>query len=277
VTGRASALPRRLARPEPGPPPAARRPAQPPVVGAAAGAGAGNPRRRSAPGPSRRFPDVPTRPRSPAGLPAPQHAWERVTSRSMPNGQPGRPAVLTGCCSSTFVGDPAADRNAWPARGRAAGRLEARSTRGRPSGLLFTVAWGPGYFTERAQGPRSPVPAPRRRCPISSSPVNRRLPPVACHLASDDESRGSSRSEGRARSGRTPPPDRIGRANWASSSVLCAGRQSRNGIRTGAGLPASRQDVKRHPRRSPGAPGTRRCSWGFKSGLRAQPRPAKTT
>jgi hypothetical protein len=256
VTG-ASALPRRLAR-------LTRRrlllgAGAASVVGAAAGAGAGI---RAALGTGQpTVPDVQLGPQ-PAGLPARQHAWDAYLAVDA-DGNPVAP-IFDRLLFFDVNGDPA------PAYARlleAALRTLERSYLWLPSGLLFTAAWGPGYFRDVLRIP-SPVPPATALSDFEQPAIDDYH--LCLHLASDDESRLAGIESALTR-GTPLPGAAAGLPGSAAtgplniSSVL-RWRQTRTGF-VGAGLPASRQDVSGIPGGHP-VPGDSPLFMGFKSGLR---------
>jgi hypothetical protein len=201
----------------------------------------------------------------PAGLPGRQHAWEASLSVDA-DGNP-IPPRFSRLLFFDVPGDPA------PAHARlleAALRTLERAYPWQPSGLLFTVGWGPGYFRDVLKA-TSPVPA-------ATALSGFELPAIddyhlCLHFASDNESRLAAIEAAFTRGARLPllplphpalpHPGEGGRLDV--SSVL-RWRQSRTGF-VGGGLPASRQDVNGIPGGHP-VPGNAPLFMGFKSGLR---------
>jgi hypothetical protein len=224
-------------------------------VGAAAGAGVGI---RAALGGGQAgaasVPDVPLG-AQPAGLPARQHAWDAYLAAD-PQGNPVSPK-FDRLLFFDVNGDPS------PAYARlleAALRTLERNYRWRPSGLLFTAAWGPGYFRD-VLGVSSPVP-PATALSDFEQPIIDDYH-LCLHLASDDESQLTAIEAALTRG--TPLPAAATGGQLDISSVLSL-RQSRTGF-VGSGLPAGHQDVNGIPGGQPvpkGAP----LFMGFKSALR---------
>ncbi len=244
----ASALPRRLAR-------LTRRrllfgAGATAVVGAGAGAGI---RAGLGTGPAA-VPDVPLG-APPAGLPARQHAWDAYLAADA-DGNPVAPR-FDRLLFFDVAGEPG------PAYARlleAALRTLERAYPWRPSGLLFTAAWGPGYFTDVLKV-ASPVP-PATALSDFEQPVIDDYH-LCLHLAADDESRLPAVEDALTRGALLPGARPGGQLDI--SSVL-RWRQSRTGF-VGTGLPAERQDVNGIPGGRP-VPGDSPLFMGFKSGLR---------
>ena len=206
-------------------------------------------------------PDVPLGPQ-PAGLPARQHAWDAYLAVDH-DGNPVAP-MFDRLLFFDVNGDPT------PAYARlleAALRTLERGYPWRPSGLLFTAAWGPGYFRDVLRVP-SPVPPATALSDFEQPAIDDYH--LCLHLASDDESRLAGIEAALTRG--TPLPGgaagfpgagATGRLNI--SSVL-RWRQTRTGF-VGTGLPARRQDVSGIPSGHP-VPGDSPLFMGFKSGLR---------
>jgi hypothetical protein len=216
-------------------------------IGATVGAGAG---KRRGPGTA----DVPLGPPT-AGLPARQHAWQAYLAVDH-DGNPV-PPLFDRLLFFDVSGDPA------PGYARlleAALRTLERAYQWAPAGLLFTVAWGPGYFTD-VLGVASPVP-PAAALSVSEQPAIDDYH-LCLHLACDDESRLAAVEAALTRG--VPLPAAQAAAQLDISSVL-RWRQSRTGF-VGTGLPARRQDVSGIPGGRP-VPGTSPLFMGFKSGLR---------
>jgi hypothetical protein len=217
-------------------------------VGAVAGAGI-----REALGAGKAA-NVPLGPQ-PAGLPARQHAWDAYLAAD-DDGNPIAPK-FDRLLFFDVNGDPS------PAHARlleAALRTLERSYRWLPSGLLFTAAWGPGYFST-VLGVSSPVP-PATALSGFEQPVIDDYH-LCVHLASDDESRLKAIEAALTRG--TPLPSAKAGGQLDVSSVL-RWRQSRTGF-AGTGLPAERQDVNGIPDGQP-VPRSSPLFMGFKSGLR---------
>ena len=128
----------------------------------------------------------------------------------------------------------------------------------RPSGLLFTVAWGPRYF-ERTLGINSPIQRAIELSNFESPAIDDY--DMCLHLASDDERR-LVEIEGALLHG-----EHLAGANgWLEISSALRWRETRSGF-VGAGLPARHQHAGGIPSGDPvprGAP----LFMGFKSGLR---------
>jgi dye decolorizing peroxidase len=224
-------------------------------VGAAAGAGAGIHAALGGgqAGPAS-VPDVPLG-AQPAGLPARQHAWDAYLAAD-PQGNPVSPK-FDRLLFFDVNGDPS------PAYARlleAALRTLERSYRWRPSGLLFTAAWGAGYFRD-VLGVSAPIP-PATALSDFEQPITDDYH-LCLHLASDDESQLAAIQA--ALTGGTPLPAAATGGQLDISSALSL-RQSRTGF-VGSGLPAGHQDVNGIPAGQPvpkGAP----LFMGFKSALR---------
>jgi hypothetical protein len=198
-------------------------------------------------------PDVPLGPQ-PAGLPARQHAWDAYLAVDS-DGNPVAPR-FDRLLFFDVVGDPA------PTYARlleAALRTLERAYQWRPSGLLFTAGWGPGYFTDVLKVP-SPVP-PATALSDFEQPVMDDYH-LCLHLASDDESRLAAVEAALTRGAPLPG---TGESGPGIASVL-RWRQTRTGF-AGTGLPAERQDVSGIPGGRP-VPGDSPLFMGFKSGLR---------
>jgi len=185
-------------------------------------------------------PSTPLEPLS-HGLPARQHAWDSTLRRDQ-HANPVAPRFQRLLLFDVEHRPSGTDVRSLEAVLRG---LEQRYPWG-PSGLLFTVAWGPRYF-ERTLGTRSPVPRPR---PLSDF----ELPAlddfdVCVHLASDDEQR-------------LVAADRALRTQTGS----IAWRETRSGF-VGAGLPAANQRVAGVPAGHP-VPAAAPLYMGFKSGYR---------
>jgi hypothetical protein len=199
-------------------------------------------------------PDVPLGPQ-PAGLPARQHAWEAY----LPADADGNPVAprFDRLLFFDVADDPA------PGYARlleAALRTLERAYPWRPSGLLFTAAWGPGYFTDVLKG--APPVSPATALSDFEQPTIDDYH-LCLHLACDDESRLAAVEAALTRG--EPLPHAVAGGQLDISSVL-RWRQSRTGF-AGAGLPAQRQDVNGVPAGDP-VPGNAPLFMGFKSGLR---------
>jgi hypothetical protein len=199
-------------------------------------------------------PDGPLGP-PPAGLPARQHAWDAYLAADA-DGNPVAPR-FDRLLFFDVAGEPG------PAHARlleAALRTLERAYPWRSSGLLFTAAWGPGYFTDVLKV-ASPVP-PATALSNFEQPVIDDYH-LCLHLAGDDESRLAAVEAALTRGAPLPEAGTEGRLDI--SSVL-RWRQSRTGF-VGTGLPAGRQDVNGIPGGRP-VPGDSPLFMGFRSGLR---------
>ena len=169
-----SALPRRLARLS------RRRLLLGAGAAAAVGAGAGAGVHASLGAGQPSVPDVPLS-AQPAGLPARQHAWEAYLAADSDGNSV--PPLFGRLLFFNIAGVPS------PAYARlleAVLRTLERAYPWRSSGLLFTAAWGPGYFTDVLKV-ASPVP-PAMALSGFEQPVIDDYH-LCLHLASDDESR----------------------------------------------------------------------------------------
>jgi hypothetical protein len=226
-------------------------------AGIRAALGSSPPAGRSPVPPGAGRPSVPNVPlgAQPAGLPARQHAWEAYLALDA-GGNPVAPR-FDRLLFVDVAGRPS------PAGARlleAALRTLERGYPWRPSGLLFTAAWGPGYFTD-VLGVPSPVP-PATALSGFEQPATDGYH-LCLHLASDDEPRLAAVEAALTRGASLPGAKAGGQPGI--SSVL-RWRQTRTGF-TGTGLPAQRQDVSGIPGGRP-VPGNSPLFMGFKSGLR---------
>ena len=189
----------------------------------------------------------------PAGLPERQYAWTATLARDA-DGNPIAPRF-----DRLLFFD--IHGRATPAHARvleAALRTLERRYRWGPSGLLFTVAWGPSYF-ERALGINAPIP---RAIELS----NFEFPAIddydmCLHLAADDEHRLASVEAALLHGERLP-----GAHGPLSISSALRWRETRTGF-VGAGLPARHQHTGGIPSGDP-VPHNAPLFMGFKSGLR---------
>ena len=190
----------------------------------------------------------------PAGLPERQYAWGATLARD-PYGNPISPR-FDRLLFFDVEGTPT------PAAARmleAALRTLERAYRWGPSGLLFTVGWGPSYF-ERSLGVASPIPP-------AKGLSNFELPAIddyemCLHLACDDEQRLAA-VEAALRSG-APLPGADGPLDLSRAALRW--RETRTGF-VGAGLPAVHQNVGGIPQGNP-VPRDSPLFMGFKSSLR---------
>jgi len=190
----------------------------------------------------------------PAGLPARQHAWTAYLARD-PDGNP-MPPRFSRLLFFDVSGRPTA-RDSQVLE--AALRTLERGYEWRPAGLLFTVGWGPRYFSG-VLGVTAPVPVATALSGFEQPVIDDYH--LCLHLASDDEARlaaiEAALVHGRPIPGfsATGPLDVSAALRWQAT---------RSGF-VGAGLPADRQDVGGIPAGHPvpaGAP----LFMGFKSGL----------
>jgi hypothetical protein len=127
-----------------------------------------------------------------------------------------------------------------------------------PRGVLFTVGWGPSYFT-RALRDSSPIPVARPLSEFELSSIDSY--DMVLHLAGDDETRLANIEHGLTRgspiAGIHGPIDISRVLRW---------RETRTGF-VGAGLPARHQHVSGIPDSDPVAPSAR-LFMGFKSSLK---------
>ena len=189
----------------------------------------------------------------PPGLPERQHAWTATLARDS-DGNPISPQ-FDRLVFFNVEGDPA------PAHARvleAALRTLERSYAWGPSGLLFTAAWGPGYF-ERLLRVQSPIPYAMGLSDFESPAIDDY--DLCLHLACDDERRLAAIEA--ALLGTAPL--RVADGPLDISSAL-RWQETRTGF-AGAGLPAQRQDVGGIPPGNP-VPKTAPLFMGFKSSLR---------
>ena len=189
----------------------------------------------------------------PSGLPARQHAWTDTLARDS-DGNPVAPR-FDRLVFFNVHGDPS------PAHARvleAALRTLERTYQWRPSGLLFTAGWGPGYF-ERSLHAQSPIPHARGLSDFESPAIDDY--DLCLHLAGDDERRLAAIEA--ALLSTAPLPGADGPLDISSALRW---QETRTGF-TGAGLPAQRQDVSGIPPGNP-VPNSAPLFMGFKSGLR---------
>jgi hypothetical protein len=191
----------------------------------------------------------------PAGLPARQHAWDTYLAADA-QGNPV-PPKFDRLLFFDVIGDPS---SAYARLLEAALRTLERSYPWRPSGLLFTAGWGPGYFRD-VLGVSSPVPPATALSDFEQPMIDDYH--LCLHLASDDEARLAAIEAALTRG--TPLPAAKAGGQLDISSAL-RWRQSRTGF-TGTGLPAQHQDVNGIPGGQP-VPKSSPLFMGFKSALR---------
>ena len=189
----------------------------------------------------------------PPGLPERQHAWTATLARDSEGNR----------ISPRFDRLLFFDVNGQPTPSHAR-LLEAslrtleRAYPWRPSGLLFTASWGPGYF-QRAIGVATPVPPAKALSDFELPEIDDY--DLCLHLACDDETRlaavESALVRGAPLAGADGPLDISAALRW---------RETRTGF-VGAGLPAAHQDVGGIPRGNP-VPKSSPLFMGFKSSLR---------
>jgi hypothetical protein len=189
----------------------------------------------------------------PPGLPSRQHAWTATLARDA-DGNPISP-LFDRLVFFNVEGQPS------PAHARvleAALRTLERTYQWGPSGLLFTVGWGPGYF-ERSLRVPSPIPRAVGLSDFESPAIDDY--DLCIHLACDDERRLAAIEA--ALMG-TAPLRRADGPLDVSSALRW--QETRTGF-TGPGLPAQRQDVGGIPAGNPVARSAP-LFMGFKSSLR---------
>jgi hypothetical protein len=191
----------------------------------------------------------------PAGLPARQHAWQAYLAADAHGN--AVPPQFDRLLFFDVTGDATPD---YARLLEAALRTLERAYRWRPSGLLFTAAWGPGYFRD-VLGVSSPVPPATALSGFEQPAIDDYH--LCLHLACDDESRLAAVGAALTHGG--PLPDAGPGGQLDVSSVLRL-RQSRTGF-VGTGLPARHQDVSGIPGGQP-VPADSPLFMGFKSGLR---------
>jgi hypothetical protein len=209
-------------------------------------------------------PDVPLG-AQPAGLPVRQHAWDAYLAAD-PQGNPVSPKFDR----LLFFDVNGAPSPAYARLLEAALRTLERGYRWRPSGLLFTAAWGPAYFRD-VLGVAAPVPPATALSDFEQPLIDDYH--LCLHLASDDESRLAAIEAALTRG--TPLPatglpttglSTTGAGGQLDISRVLRWRQSRTGF-VGTGLPAGHQDVNGIPAGQP-VPKDSPLFMGFKSALR---------
>jgi hypothetical protein len=189
----------------------------------------------------------------PAGLPRRQHAWADYLSVDK-YGNPQAPRYDQ-LLFFDVKGQPTqAYQQFLESRLRT---LERRFKWG-PEGLLFTVSWGPSYYSRYAHIP-SPVPPGTALSSFEQPAIDNY--DVCIHLACDDAER-LTQIEAALVHGRPLP----GVAGSLSVTPILTWRETRTGF-TGAGIPAANQHVHGIPRGNP-VPATSPLFMGFKSGLK---------
>jgi hypothetical protein len=138
-------------------------------------------------------------------------------------------------------------------------RTLERAYQWRHSGLLFTAAWGPPYFTDVLRV-AAPLPAATALSLFEQPAIDDHH--LCLHVASDDQSRLAAVESALVHG--SPLPGVAGGGQLDVSSVL-TWRETRTGF-TGAGLPAERQDVGGIPDGQP-VPADAPLYMGFKSAL----------
>jgi hypothetical protein len=176
----------------------------------------------------------------PAGLPIRQHAWARWLRRDQ-FGNPLAPRFARLLFFDVRDRPTPGYRLLLESRLRT---LERRFGWG-PQGLLFTISYGPDYFTHVLGAP-SPIPTATALSSFESPAIDRYQ--VCVHLACDDEGR-LDKAE----------------ALLELGSILIW-RETRTGF-TGGGLPSEHQRVAGIPAGQPVQPSAP-LFMGFKSGLR---------
>jgi dye decolorizing peroxidase len=188
----------------------------------------------------------------PAGLPARQHAWEASETRDR-YGNPVAPRF-----DRLLFFDVRGE--ATPRHARileAALRTLERRFHWSPDGLLFTVSWGPRYFTRN--GGHSPIPRAKGLSDFELPTIDDYE--MCLHLAGDDQAR-LAEIEAALLHG-APLSGADGHLDLSTALVW---RETRTGF-TGAGLPAAHQEVGGIP---PGRPvaETAPLFMGFRSNLK---------
>jgi hypothetical protein len=226
------------------------------AVGAGAAAGTGIDRVLGDGGTSSAaVPDVPL-PAQRAGLPARQHAWTAYLATDL-QGNPIPPQF-----GRLLFFDVNGTPTAVHARLlEAALRTLERTFPWMPSGLMFTVGWGPAYFTDVLRV-SPPVPPATALSDFEQPAIDDYH--VCLHIASDDESRLAAVEAALTRG--TPIPYYTRAAEPLDISAALRLRETRTGF-VGTGLPAERQDTGGIPAGQP-VPGDAPLFMGFKSALR---------
>ncbi len=214
--------------------------------------------------PAAEVPDVPLG-AQPAGLPARQHAWDGYLAADR-DGNPVPPR-FTRLLFFDVAGQP---EPGYARLLEAALRTLERAYPWRPSGLLFAVAWGPGYFSDVLRAP-SPVPPATALSAFEQPAIDDYH--VCLHLAADDESRLAAVESALTRG--APLPGAGPAAPGRSTSPACCACASRGPASSAPGcLPGTRTSTASRP--GTRCLRTRRCSWGSSPGWPAT-RPPRTT
>ncbi len=199
----------------------------------------------------------------PAGLPGRQYAWEATLARDA-YGNP-IPPRYDRLLFFDVEGSPT------PAAARmleAALRTLERAYRWSPSGLLFTIGWGPSYF-EHTLGVASPIPPAKGLSDFELPTIDDY--DLCLHLACDDEQRlaavesvlrGEASAEGLGDG--VPLPGADGPLDLSHAALRW--RETRTGF-VGEGLPAAHQSTGGIPPGNPVPKGSP-LFMGFKSSLR---------
>jgi hypothetical protein len=188
----------------------------------------------------------------PAGLPARQFGWGATLAKDTYGN------LVSPCFDRLLLFTVRPGVSATGARTlEAALRTLERRFRWGPDGLLFTVGWGPHYFTHVLRVD-SPIPDPRRLSTFEHPVLDDY--DVCLHIACDDESRlaavEAALLHGHALTGADGPLLITGPLRW---------HETRTGF-TGVGLPARYQHVAGIPSGNP-VPKDSPLFMGFKSGL----------
>jgi hypothetical protein len=190
---------------------------------------------------------------APAGRPERQFAWDATLARDA-DGNPVAPRYDRLLFFDVRGRPSAAHATVLEAALRS---LERRFAWG-PAGLLFTVGWGPSYFT-RALSTDAPIPVARALSDFELPAIDHH--DVVLHLAGDDERRLQEVENGLTHGARID-----GLEGALDVSPALVWRETRTGF-NGAGLPARHQHVGGIPAGRPvpaGAP----LFMGFKSNLK---------
>jgi hypothetical protein len=189
----------------------------------------------------------------PAHLPARQHAWSEWLHRDK-YGNPLAPKYDR----LLFFDVRGRPTPAYALLLESRLRTLERHFRWAPGGLLFTVSYGPEYFT-RALGVPAPVPKATGLSSFESPVIDSYH--VCLHLACDDEQRLADVEAALVRAHHL-----AGRDGSLSLAPILIWRETRTGF-TGKGIPAAHQHVHGIPAGDPVQPDTP-LFMGFKSGLK---------